>query len=185
MFSEMKKQYGIIIPNLTIQGRPAPYGVVNEREVRAVAGLMFAIGLSAFWLVVLGDYRFLLYVIVPIFFIEFLLKVVIGPNTSLFRWIVLPLIKKQQPEYVGAIQKRFAWILGLGMASVMLILVLSGVRGFWPFMICGVCLFFMWLESSLGICVGCRIYTWLISRGIIKEPEHKPACAAGVCEIDH
>lgn len=181
----MKKEYGIVIPNLMIQGRPAPYGVVNEREVRAVAGLMFAIGLSALWLVLLGDYRVLLYVLVPLFFLEFLLKVVISPNASLFRWLVLPLLAKQQPEYVGAIQKRFAWLLGLGMASVMLVLVLIGVQGVWPFIICATCLVFMFLESALGVCVGCRIYSALIARGILKEPEHKPACAAGVCEIGH
>lgn len=181
----MKKEYGTVIPNLVIQGRPAPYGVVNEREVRAVAGIMFAIGLSALWLVLLGDYRMFLYVLVPLFFLEFLLKVAISPNASLFRWLTLPLLKKQQPEYVGAIQKRFAWALGLGMATIMLVLVLSGVRGVWPFLICGTCLLFMFLESSFGICVGCRIYSWLLARGILKEPEHKPACAAGVCEIGH
>lgn len=180
----MKKTYGTIIPHLIIQGRPAPYGVVNEREVRAVAGIMFAIGLSAFWLVLLGGYRELLYIIVPLFFLEFLLKVVVGPNVSLFRWMVLPLLKKQQPEYVGAIQKRFAWALGLGMATVMLILVASNVFGMWPFLICSLCLIFMFLESVFGMCVGCQIYGVLLKKGILQAPEHKPACAAGVCEIE-
>jgi len=179
----MRKEYGVIIPNLQIQGRPAPYGVVNEREVRAVAGLMFAIGISTLWFVVIGGYYNLLYFIVPLFFLEFLLKVLLGPNLSIFRPLILPLLKKQKPEYVGAIQKRFAWSVGLLMAGAMMVLVSFGITGVAPLTICGICLFFMWLESSLGVCAGCNMYSFLLKKRIIKEPEYKPACAAGVCEI--
>jgi hypothetical protein len=178
------KTYGEIIPNLQIHGKPAPYGVVNEREIRAVAGLMFAIGISTMWLVVVGGFYNLLFIVVPLFFIEFLLKVLIGPNASLFRPILLPLLKKQRPEYVGAIQKRFAWSLGLIMAGSMLILISLGTKGLVPLSICGTCLFFIWLESSVGLCVGCKIYGFLLNKKIIKEPEHKPACAGGVCSIE-
>jgi hypothetical protein len=31
------------------------------------------------------------------------------------------MVKKQKPDYVGAIQKRFAWLIGLLMATAMLI----------------------------------------------------------------
>jgi len=37
--------YGKTIPGLTIDGKPAPYAVVNEREVRAGAGLMLLMAL--------------------------------------------------------------------------------------------------------------------------------------------
>ena len=40
--------YGKIIPDLTIEGKPAPYPVVNEREIRAAAGIMFLIGVITF-----------------------------------------------------------------------------------------------------------------------------------------
>jgi hypothetical protein len=144
---------------------------------------MFAIGISTLWLVVIGGYYNLLYFVVPLFFVEFLLKVFISPDFSIFRPLLSPLMKKQKPEYVGAIQKRFAWSIGLIMAGTMLILISFGVTGIAPLTICGICLFFMWLESSVGVCVGCNIYSFLLKKKIIKEPEHKPACAAGVCEI--
>lgn len=35
---------GATIPNLMIHGKPAPYPVVNERAVRAGAGMLFALG---------------------------------------------------------------------------------------------------------------------------------------------
>lgn len=178
------KTYGTIIPNLQINGRPAPYGVVDEREVRAVAGLMFAIGISSMWLVVIGGFYNLLFIIVPLFFLEFLLKVVLSPNASLFRFMLLPLLKKQKPEYVGAIQKRFAWTIGLLMSGAMLILISFQTTGIIPLTICGICLFFMWLESSVGVCVGCKIYGFLLKKKLIQEPEHRPACTGGVCEIE-
>jgi len=36
-----KKEIGQIIPGLEIAGKPAPYGVLNERAIRATAGIMF------------------------------------------------------------------------------------------------------------------------------------------------
>ena len=177
------KTYGQIIPNLEINGQPAPYGVFNERAIRATAGIMFLIGFATL------NYTFYTKdfsaanIVVPIFWLDFLLKV-INPKYSYFgvigRWIV----RKQKPEYVGAIQKRFAWSIGLTLASIMLIFAVGmGARGALPFIICSICLFFMWLETSFGICVGCKIYNFLINKGIIKTPEFKPACPGGACSI--
>ena len=95
------------------------------------------------------------------------------------------MVKNQEPEYVGAIQKRFAWGIGLALASIMLIsAVFLGIRGPLPFTICTICLFFMWLESAFGICVGCSIYSYLIKKGLIKKPDIKPSCPGNVCSID-
>lgn len=41
-------KYGKIIPGLTIYGKPAPYPVLNERAVRAGAGIMFVLGFFSF-----------------------------------------------------------------------------------------------------------------------------------------
>jgi hypothetical protein len=70
------------------------------------------------------------------------------------------------------------------MATAMLIVtVWFGIKWYAPFAICMTCLFFMWMESALGICVGCKIYYWLIKLGILKEPEHRPACPGWACSI--
>jgi hypothetical protein len=179
------KNYGTIIPHLMINNKPAPYPVVNEREIRGAAGIMFLIGIITFAIVFFTQNFLPLYIVVPIFWVDFFVKTVFQPHYSIFGWIAKFFVHNQTPDYVGAIQKRFAWGIGLFLATLMLVLaIILGVRG-WPlFAICSVCLFFMWLESAFGICVGCTIYSWLVKKKIITEPEYKPACAGGVCEID-
>lgn len=176
--------YGAIIPNLRIHGEPAPYPVVNEREVRGAAGIMFAIALTAFVYVYITRDFSPLYVIVPLFWLDFFLKAVFQPRYSIFGAIATVFIRKQRPEYVGAIQKRFAWTIGLVLASIMLIWpVLLDVRGVLPFAVCSICIFFMWLETAFGICAGCKIYSWLLDKGILKEPEVRAACPGAACSI--
>lgn len=177
--------YGKIIPNLKINGVDAPYPVINEREVRGGAGIMFVIGISAFFIIYFTGNTNLLYIIVPLFWIDFFLKTIFQPHYSIFGYIAGLVVKKQAPEYVGVIQKRFAWSIGLFLATLMLIVTLVfEIRGSLPFFICSICLFFMWIESSFGICVGCKIYGYLLKKRILKTPDIKPACAGNVCSIE-
>ncbi len=178
------EEYGKIIPNLKINGVDALYGVVNERAIRAGAGIMLMLGLFAFSQALYLGNRIPLFVIVPLFFIDFLIKVVHGPRYSPISNIANLIVKKQKPEYTGAIQKRFAWSIGLVMATTMMILIFGfNVQGLFPFVFCSICLLFMFFETSFGICVGCKIYWGLISIGIIKEPDIRPACPGGACPI--
>jgi hypothetical protein len=188
MIKKLKKygffQFGEIIPNLKINGEEAPYPVTNERAVRAGAGIMLMMGIFAFTNALLLKNFDFLKVVVVIFFFDFLMKVVIGsrfsPMSALGEWIV----KNQKPEYIGMVQKRFAWGIGLIMASTMVILVvLLNVRGPINLVICLFCLTVMWLETSFGICVGCKMYYGLIKLKLIKEPHIKPACPGGVCQL--
>lgn len=176
--------YGTVIPNLTIDGQPAPYGVVNERAVRAAAGIMFLLGVIAFFVIrTTGNYLPLM-IIVPLFWLDFFLKTVFKPDYSIFGAIGEWATRKQKPEWVGAAQKRFAWSIGLTLSSVMLITsVFLSIRGWLPLSICITCLTFMWMESALGICAGCTIYSWLQRLGIITTPEYQPACPGGSCKI--
>lgn len=189
MMQTLKTKYGLfmpgtIIPGLTINGKPAPYPVLNERSVRAGAGVMLMLGVSAFSLALLQQDFLLLKIVVILFFIDFFTKVVLGPKFSPISNIANLIVKKQKPEYVGAIQKRFAWSIGLFMASLMILLLyVLDVRGPINLAVCLMCLTFMWLESSCGICVGCKIYYGLIRLGLIKEPEFLPACPGGACPI--
>ncbi len=177
-------QYAPIIPGLEIDGQPAPYPVVNERAIRATAGIMFVIGLSTFLYVQLTRDFTPMYFVVPLFALDFFLKSVFTPRWSIFGFFGRLIVRGQRPEWVGAIQKRFAWSIGLVMAlTVLTITVGFGIRGVLPMAFCGVCLTFMWLESSAGICAGCRIYSWLLARGIISMPEYRPACPGGVCSL--
>lgn len=191
------RTYGKIIPDLIIDGVPAPYGVVNEREIRATAGIMLVLGLSAFYSVVYDKNVEFAFWVVLAFWIDFVLKVVIDQEWSYIGRISAWIVRRQKPEYVGAIQKRFAWSIGLILSSIVLVLIarinfFSGATCsatvlspcFVPMILCGICLFFMWLESAGGICVGCQIYSWLLKKGWIQEPIYRPACPGGVCSLE-
>ena len=58
------------------------------------------------------------------------------------------------------------------------------IRGPINLSICLLCLTFMFLETSFGICVGCKIYNFLLHKGIIATPEYKPACPGNACAIE-
>ncbi len=176
---------GTIIPGLMLHGKPAPYPVVNDRAVRAGAGIMLALAVFAFtqaWFV--GNYL-PLQLVVMLFFVEFLMKAVVGTRFAPVGRLAARLVRNQTPEYVGAVQKRFAWSLGLVLASVMLILLFAlEVRGSINLAICSLCMTFMYLETSFGVCVGCKIYNGLLSLGILRAPEYKPVCPGNVCAIE-
>lgn len=189
MYTKLKQygffQYGKIIPNLVVYGKPAPYPVLNERAIRAGAGIMFALGFFAFMQAFyLREYVFI-QIFVIFFFFDFFMKVVVGtqfsPISQLANWIV----HKQTPEYVGAVQKRFAWAIGLILSGSMVVLIFGfGVLGLPNILICGVCLTFMFLETAFGICVGCKIYNFLLRKKLIQQPEYKPACSGNACAIE-
>lgn len=188
MYEKLKSlgffQYGKLIPNLTINDEPAPYPVLNERAVRAGAGIMLVMGAIAFAFAFFDQYFLPLKVVVAIFFLDFFTKVIIGTKFSIISNIGGFIVRKQKPDYVGAIQKRFAWSIGLLMSFTMVFLLfVFDVRGAVNLFICSICLFVMWMETSFGICVGCKMYYGLIKAKILKQPEVRPACPGGVCSL--
>jgi hypothetical protein len=88
----------------------------------------------------------------------------------------------QPPEWVSAKPKRFAWTLGLGMALAMTVITNIGIRGYLPRTICLICLTLMWMESALGLCLGCKVYGLLLRRGWIGADPEVEVCADGSCE---
>ncbi len=177
--------YGSIIPGLTIHGKPAPYPVLNERAIRAGAGIAFALGMFAFFQAFYLQEYVYIKLLVLFLLVDFSAKVIVGMRFSPLSLVANLIVKKQTPEYVGAVQKRFAWSIGLFLATLMTILIFGfGIIGPINLAICGICLVFMFMESAFGICVGCKIYSALLSLGILKEPEYRPACAGNVCAIE-
>ncbi len=188
MFDKLKTygffQFGKVIPGLTIHGESAPYPVLNERAVRAGAGIMLAMGLFGFTQAFFLKNYFPLKIVVAFFFIDFLTKVIIGTKFSPISNLANLIVRKQKPDYVGAMQKRFAWGIGLLMSfSMILVLYVFHAQGPISLSICTFCLLVMWFESSFGICVGCKIYYGLIKAKILGEPQYRPACPGGACSI--
>ncbi len=180
------KKYGTFIDNLKIEGKPTPYGVVNEHAVRASAGLMFALGFFTMIYTYLTKDFTLVKIVIPLYWISFFLQVVVHPNWSPFALAGNLFVKWRPAEYVGAVQKRFAWSIGLLMATIMAIIIFAfNIKGILPLATCALCVAFMWLESSLGFCVGCKIYAFSRKKQWIEEGEYAPACAGGVCSLDN
>lgn len=176
--------YASTIPNLEIHWTPAPYQVLNERAIRASAWLMFAVWLSTIWYSVLTHDRSVMHIVVPLFWLHFFIATVFAPRFSPVAWIGKLLTSGQRPEYVWAIQKRFARGLGLFMATLMMLAVfVFHAPSYVLLSICGTCLLFMWLESAVWLCVGCKIYRWLVHAWWLPDPEHKPACPWWACPI--
>ena len=122
--------YGKEIPGLMIHGRPAPYPVLNERAIRAGAGIVFAVGFFSFFQALyLGNF-FFLKLLVPFLFFDFLMKTVVGIKFSPMSRLANLIVSNQAPEWVGAVQKRFAWSIGLVLSGTMLALIyVFEVRG--------------------------------------------------------
>lgn len=180
-----KKEIGQIIPDLVIHGKPAPYGVLNERSIRATAGIMFLVWILTVTYTFFTKNFSVVNIVLPLFFLNFVILVLWGPKYSPLSKLGQLLVRKQKPEYVWAVQKRFAWGLGLIMSFVVMVLLFGfDMRGIIPLSLCSICLALMWMETSLGICVGCKIYYWLIKKWVFHEPEYRPACPGGVCSID-
>lgn len=175
--------FGQVFNGLTIGGKPAPYPVVNERAVRAAAGLMLVVATIAVMLAFFNQMFLPLKIVTTLFFFDFSLRVFTGMTPlSPFGLLGTLLVRNQKPEWVGATQKRFAWIIGIVMALSMMIITNLDIRNALPTSICMICITLMWMETALGMCVGCKIYSLFVHKGWIKTPQHMPACPGGVCE---
>jgi hypothetical protein len=176
-------QCGEIIPGLKINDKPAPYPVMNERAVRATAGLMLITTVIAFSLAFFMKNFLLLKIITPVLFVDFTLRVFTGMTRfSPFGILGTLLVRNQKPEWVGAAQKRFAWSIGIAVALLMTIITNMNITGALPLSFCAMCMSLMWMETALGVCVGCVIYKWLVRSGVMKAPQFAPACAGSVCD---
>jgi Domain of unknown function (DUF4395) len=136
--------------------------MVNENEVRAAAGLTMVAGAVAFSYAYFDRQYIPLQVIATLFFAEFLIRVTVGLRYSPFGVLARAMTSRRRADWVSARPKRFAWSLGLGMAFAMTVITNSGIRGYLPRTMCLICLTLMWMESALGLCLGCKIHGLMV-----------------------
>src|SRR5580658_8095037 len=87
--------------------------VLNEREIRAAAGILFLfIFMSLILILFKNDFVLAKYAI-TLFLTDFIIRVFINPKFSPSLIIGRLIVRNQVPEYVGAQQKKFAWIIGV------------------------------------------------------------------------
>ena len=133
--------------------------VLNEREIRASAGILFlALFISLTLILFKRDFLLVKYVII-VFLTDFIVRVFISPRFAPTLIIGRLIVSRQVPEYVGAPQKKFAWKIGLSLSTLMFILlVLLNSYSIITGITCLVCLLFLFFETAFGICLGCLFY---------------------------
>jgi uncharacterized protein DUF4395 len=177
------RTYGQIISGTAADGTPLQSGVFNENEVRAAAGITMVVGAVAFVYAYFDKNYVPLQAVATFFFLEFLVRVALGLQYSPTGWVARFLVQRNPPDWVSAKPKRFAWTLGMSLGFAMTIITNSGIRGWLPRTICLICLTLMWMESVLGLCLGCEIHAFLVRRGWATKDEAYEICANGVCEV--
>lgn len=151
--------------------------VLNEREIRAAAGILFLfMFISILTVIFTGNFTLLKYAVV-VFLADILIRVLINPRFSPTLILGRLIVRNQVPEYVGAAQKRFAWIIGIILGLVMFIHLVvlnsySPITG----IICLICLIFLFFETAFGICIGCVFYKWFFK-------EKAQYCPGEVCDV--
>lgn len=151
--------------------------VLNEREIRASAGILFVFMFVSLMMIIFkGNFVMIKYVIM-VFLTDMIVRVFISPKYSPTLIIGRLIVGRQNPEYVGAAQKRFAWMIGIVLATMMFFLMVvlnsySVVSG----LTCFVCLIFLFFESAFGICIGCVFYKLFYK-------EKAQYCPGEICDV--
>ncbi|MDD2699001.1 MAG: DUF4395 domain-containing protein [Arcobacteraceae bacterium] len=151
--------------------------VLNEREARAGAGILFLFGFISFTnAYVLHNFTFTK-IFVTIFMIDFIIRIFINPKFSPSLLLGRMFIQNQIPEYVAAPQKRWAWFIGLYLSIIMfLLIVVFNIMTPIKIFICILCLLLLFSEATFGICIGCKLFN-------IIYKENPKLCPGGVCQI--
>jgi hypothetical protein len=160
----------------TVEGYNIP--VLNEREIRASAGILYLVMFWSWILVIFNDNYLLLKYANTIFLADFIVRIFISPKYSPLLIIGRLIVGNQTPEYVGAAQKKFAWTIGLVLSAIIFVLlVVMNSDSFINFFICHTCLIFLFFESAFGICLGCKFYS-------IFYKEKAQYCPGEICDAN-
>ena len=150
------------------------YKVINERDARASAGIMFLLGLLSLFSVHLYRTLFWAELFSITFIIEFFVRVLINPKYAPYMLLGGLVVSNQQPDWVEARPKRFAWLLGMILGIIMAYYIIFDIIAPIRIGICLLCLFLLFFESVFGICLGCILYKKL------KWKTYN--CPGGICE---
>ncbi|MDF1878040.1 DUF4395 domain-containing protein [Sulfurimonas sp. SAG-AH-194-C20] len=150
--------------------------VINEREARAAAGILAMLGTIVLFIGIGYNHTIVAKVYLAFLWFDFVARV-FNPRYSPSLLLGKFMVRNQKPEYVGAIQKRFAWVLGWMISFPMVYwFVLNWDITFYKVLICVLCISLMFLESAFAICLGCILYKYITK----EDPRY---CPGGVCEV--
>ena len=158
-----------------VEGYDIP--VLNEREIRASAGILFlATFISLMLIMFKNDFLPIKYVI-TLFLVDFIIRVFVNPRFSPTLITGRLIVRNQVPEYVDARPKKFAWVIGVTLSATMFIFMVV-VNSYSPVtgIVCLICLLFLFFESAFGICLGCKFYPLFFKEKI----QH---CPGEICDV--
>ncbi len=159
----------------TVEGYTIP--VLNEREIRASAGILYFFMFLAWMLVIFNENYFLIKLVNTVFLTDFIIRVLISPRYSPSLVVGRLIVGNQTPEYVGAAPKKFAWTIGLVLSTIIfLLLVVMNSTSFITGIICQICLIFLFFEAVFGICLGCKFYP-------LFHKERTQYCPGDICAV--
>lgn len=162
------------------------FKVLDERAMRASAGIMLFLGIIAS----INAFIFQKYIVVPyisgFLMLNFMIGIFINPKFSPTLFLGRLIVRKQSPLPIGAIQKKFAWSLGLILSMVIFSLslyLINDASYFDPVcLLCILCIFLLYVETAFGICLGCKLYNVAIWLKLMKKPIEKPNCMGDSCD---
>jgi hypothetical protein len=151
--------------------------VLNEREIRASAGILFLLLFISLMLIIFKGNFLLIKYGITMFLTDFIIRVFVNPKFSPSLIIGRLIVRNQVPEYVGAQQKKVAWIIGVVLSAIMFIH-MAVINAFSPItgITCLICLIFLFFESAFGICLGCKFYSMFYK-------EKAQYCPGEVCDV--
>lgn len=152
--------------------------VLNEREIRAAAGLLFLMMYTSIMIVIFENNYLMLKYGILIFLTDIVIRVFVNPKFSPSLIVGRLIVKNQVPEYVGAPQKKFAWTIGVILSATMFILiVVLNLDNPATTLLCYACLIFLFFETAFGICIACKFYSLVYK-------DKAQYCPGEVCEIN-
>jgi hypothetical protein len=160
-----------------VEGYDIP--VLNEREIRAAAGILFLATFTSLMFILFKENFVPIKYVITFFLADFIIRVFINPKFAPTLILSRLIVRNQTPEYVGAAQKQFAWIIGVVLAAAMFFFFII-VNAYSPItgIICLICLVFLFFESAFGICLGCKFYPLFFKDKV-------QYCPGEVCDLKH
>lgn len=159
-----------------VEGYDIP--VLNEREIRAAAGLLFLMMfISVMNAALVANFVMLKFAVI-IFLTDIIIRVFISPRYAPTLILGRLIVRNQSPEYVGAAQKKFAWYIGIVLGALFFTFTVamnsvSPISG----IICFTCLIFLFFEAAFGICLGCMFYPMFFNDKV-------QYCPGEVCDVN-
>ncbi len=159
----------------SVEGYDIP--VLNEREARAGAGILLLPAMVSFLISYLTHNFLFTKIFVIVFMVDFFIRILINPKYAPSLILGRIFVQNQTPEYVGARQKRFAWMIGFVLSLVMFfIIVVFEVMTPIKIVICMLCIVLLFSETAFGICLGCIVYHKT-------RKDTLQYCPGNVCEV--